>query len=349
MRDIICFGQGSLLEKYIKMLSRIYVIAYICDNDSSKWGKQYTSPNLPGTGINIISPDYLKEHIKDEIVFITSSYYDEIFHQLKSMGITNVYVLGGGIQYIQFKHQRMLLSYIQNGIRERERSTYTPDNPDVNRVYINWSNIFAPDSWRINTALGRVTYESKIFDYGFGCGTSVLNFLLSGYDNAYGVDIDKEKYEYVMQLIDDLSLPQEWKEHFILYNGEKTDFDDNEFDYISSFMVLEHVADCQNYINEMLRVLKKGGYINLKCPDYDCTFEPHFMIEFNKPLRGNREEFYELVQKSGKNAEIARTINFINKQDVYNMLRNSRYNLEITDLAEEKEEGGDTDLLIKKI
>lgn len=62
MENIICFGAGSFLEKYIKVFSNIYNISYICDNDSSKWGKKYTFESLSDVcEIDIISSVQLQK------------------------------------------------------------------------------------------------------------------------------------------------------------------------------------------------------------------------------------------------------------------------------------------------
>lgn len=263
------------------------------------------------------------------------------------MGIHTFYVIPSEVDNICYKHQNMLWKYIKDSlksiIKDAERHPYDFET-HMKHTYKSWSNIFFAGSSKL---LPYICKESKILDYGFGCGTIVLNLLLLGYD-AYGIDIDAEKHAYVIQLIDDLYFPSEWKEHFIVYDGKTICFDSSEFDFVFCDYVLEHVANCSESLNEMLRVCKKNGCIQLNCPNYDFTYEPHFFLDLKKPIRGNKAEFCELVKANGGNEEYVDTLNFINTQDVYDMLDKLDYQLEITDCRKGEEVLKDISLLIRK-
>jgi ubiquinone/menaquinone biosynthesis C-methylase UbiE len=41
---------------------------------------------------------------------------------------------------------------------------------------------------------------------------------------------------------------------------EKTRFQNNTFDFVTSLSVIEHGINIQNYFKEMNRIIKKGGY-----------------------------------------------------------------------------------------
>jgi phosphatidylethanolamine/phosphatidyl-N-methylethanolamine N-methyltransferase len=53
---------------------------------------------------------------------------------------------------------------------------------------------------------------------------------------------------------------------FNLYDGKKIDYDENTFDRIIISHTLEHIIDPENFINEMLRVLKPGCFISIALP-----------------------------------------------------------------------------------
>jgi len=188
--------------------------------------------------------------------------------------------------------------------------------------------------------------EKKVLDYGFGCGTLILNLLLNNID-AYGVDIDVDKAKFVSEKIDELDYPQEYKKHFIVYNGDRTSFSDNEFDVVFCDYVLEHVYDCENSIREMYRVCKVGGYIHIACPNYDSSFEEHYLIDFEKPLRGNKEEFKKFISQKGGNNELIDDLNFINLEDVI-LILNKLGNVEIINLNTQNKLKR-IDLLIRKL
>ena len=50
---------------------------------------------------------------------------------------------------------------------------------------------------------------------------------------------------------------------------EKIPFEDNEFDFVMCFEVLEHISNPYHAIKEMKRVCKNDSYIHISVPDYD--------------------------------------------------------------------------------
>lgn len=48
---------------------------------------------------------------------------------------------------------------------------------------------------------------------------------------------------------------------------EKLGFKDNEFDVVTAFMILEHIVNPGNFINEIIRVSKNGGIILITIPN----------------------------------------------------------------------------------
>ena len=54
--------------------------------------------------------------------------------------------------------------------------------------------------------------------------------------------------------------------NFKTYDGKKLDFDDNCFDRIIISHTLEHILDFENFLNEMMRVLKKNSVISIASP-----------------------------------------------------------------------------------
>ena len=332
MRKVICFGAGKLLEKYFNILNNSAQILCICDNDPLKWGKEFICEGV-ASGIEIVSPSILDKLERDVQVLVTSSFCDEIANQLKKVGKYVYYVVGGGINHITYKHQEMLWNYIRESKKDviKDDKKYPVNVEDyMENVYRWWGNIYFHS--RVISMLPYLDKRTKILDYGCGCGTAVLNLLLLGFD-AYGIEIDTKKYAYIMQLIDDLLLPVEWKDHFKLYDGNEICFDDEYFEFVFSLQVLEHVSDCYMSVREMLRVCKKNGYLQLECPNYDSCYEKHFYIDFGKPLHGNKEEFCEHVKKIGGNEEYAQSLNFIDGMDVYNFVKESGYQTEMVDYS----------------
>src|SRR5262249_45091055 len=43
---------------------------------------------------------------------------------------------------------------------------------------------------------------------------------------------------------------------------------------------IEHVGSVQDCLQEMMRVLKPGGHLHIRAPDYRSFFEPHYRLPF---------------------------------------------------------------------
>lgn len=82
--QIICFGAGKCFDNNIEKILGICELKYVCDNDSTKWGKDL------GNGIECISPSELKgmKNILVVILIYSHSVAMIIARQLEEMGIT---------------------------------------------------------------------------------------------------------------------------------------------------------------------------------------------------------------------------------------------------------------------
>lgn len=93
-------------------------------------------------------------------------------------------------------------------------------------------------------------------------------------------------------------------------------FEDNSFDHLICIHVLEHIQDDQKAINEIYRVLKKGGKAILAVPTYgERTYEigglsaEQRLSEYGAKdhMRLNGLDFSEKLKKSGLSVELFST------------------------------------------
>jgi SAM-dependent methyltransferase len=104
--------------------------------------------------------------------------------------------------------------------------------------------------------------DTSAFVLDVGCNGSPMLPLLSrlGFINLYGCDLFLE--EGIPSTIEmyktfDISIQ----------DLEKTEFQNNTFDFVTSLSVIEHGINIQNYFKEMNRILKKDGLL-LTSTDY---------------------------------------------------------------------------------
>jgi sugar phosphate isomerase/epimerase len=81
-KAIVLFGAGNMCRNYMKCYGEKYPPIFTCDNNPKLWGSDFY-------GLEVKSPEALKEIPSDWGIFICNIYYREIEQQLKDMGIKN--------------------------------------------------------------------------------------------------------------------------------------------------------------------------------------------------------------------------------------------------------------------
>lgn len=99
-----------------------------------------------------------------------------------------------------------------------------------------------------------------------GCGTGAFIEPLKDLGEAAGIDISPEAIKFCkkrgltnVNLGDATSLP----------------YPDNRFDLVTALDVLEHIQDDQKAINEIYRVLKRGGMTLITAPAFNFLWSSH--------------------------------------------------------------------------
>lgn len=78
----VLFGAGNMCRNYMKCYGEQYPPLYTCDNNKDLWGTMFC-------GLEVKSPESLRQLPEDCAVFICNIYYREIEQQLRTMGILN--------------------------------------------------------------------------------------------------------------------------------------------------------------------------------------------------------------------------------------------------------------------
>ncbi|MHB9111382.1 MAG: class I SAM-dependent methyltransferase [Thermoleophilia bacterium] len=135
----------------------------------------------------------------------------------------------------------------------------------------------------------------------FGCGTGELTTLMNclGY-SAVGVDVHETHLKLARILAEENGLPDST---FVLSSEQCLPFDDNSFDIITLFVVLEHLND--NVMNQILpeiwRVCRGVVYIlvpnKLQLTDNHTglafvPWMPHWIASAYIKLRGKKYQYY---------------------------------------------------------
>ena len=98
------------------------------------------------------------------------------------------------------------------------------------------------------------TNNKNILEIGVGLGADHQQLAMSGL-NMYGIDLTERAINYTKERLKLFSL----KSVLIVSDAENLPFENEKFDYIYSWGVIHHSPNTPKAVNEIYRVLKKGG------------------------------------------------------------------------------------------
>lgn len=170
--------------------------------------------------------------------------------------------------------------------------------------------------------------DKKVLIVGSGWGGACVAAKNLGAEEVIGIDIDDEANE-----IANLRMRLERYKEICLHGAaENVPFDDNSFDYVHCFTVLEHVSDVKKSLSEMIRVTKRGGYVFIHAPNYLRPIERHYKIPYI-PLMPKRlaKTYLRLLRRP---PEFIDSINYIWPSRVRKLLSDIN-DVEINEIADE--------------
>jgi SAM-dependent methyltransferase len=136
----------------------------------------------------------------------------------------------------------------------------------------------ASDSWRAIFSLLERNDGASLLDLGCGDGSSTMLVAERiGASKVYGIDLDEEnvmraRERGVLAYSSDLN--------------EKFPFEDESIDVVFANQVIEHLIDVDNFVSEIYRVLKRGGYAII-CTENLASWHNIFALLLgNQPYSG---------------------------------------------------------------
>jgi len=171
------------------------------------------------------------------------------------------------------------MDFLKEKLRESGRTYFFNriDEQRIEMISAAWMNDGENSRHRFVDIEKYLPGARRVLDMGSGCGTFVFYGLLNGYD-AYGLDCEPWKTEFLGMKAEEHRYPGEWLERFCFGVGERLPFRESSFDCVSTYQTLEHVQDVRDCLSEMVRVTRPGGGIHIRCPDYRTTYEGHYLL-----------------------------------------------------------------------
>jgi len=163
---------------------------------------------------------------------------------------------------------------------------------------------------RINRERGKAVIEKldglipirnkTVLDIGCGWGEFTFEATQKG-ANAYGIEPDSELLEISVLLLGKQS-------RFVKARAEALPFREEKFDIVICNSVIEHVKDISVSLEEMIRVLRKGGYLYLLAPNYLYPYEGHYKTRWIPLLPKPLAKIY--LRLIGRNPKFIQHINY---------------------------------------
>lgn len=149
-------------------------------------------------------------------------------------------------------------------------------NNDGIKTYSMWQYEKGEDT--IRNYLGYTDKDSMlkdktVLDIGCGAGGKSLYYVSSGATHVYGVDVVESYKEESENLAEELGLADKFT--FICADAKNLPFPDNSFDTIIMNDAMEHVAEPEEVLKEVLRVLNKKGKLYVNFPPYNHPYGAH--------------------------------------------------------------------------
>jgi ubiquinone/menaquinone biosynthesis C-methylase UbiE len=212
-----------------------------------------------------------------------------------------------------------LKNFLHANVLREYRDWYgVGDGPWVKRAVENYFDDARNYDRRWHVIPARRPQVGRILDVAAGCGTFTLHGLNRGYD-VVGIEPEAWKHVYYARKIELSGYDPAYRGRMIAAVGEALPFADASFDLVTTFQTLEHVADVEKCISEMLRVLRPGGVLYLRAPDYNCFFEPHYQLPFLPKM--NRAWAEKYLRWLGRPVAGLRGLQWTTERDTLAILR----------------------------
>lgn len=165
----------------------------------------------------------------------------------------------------------------------------------------------------------QVPQGGRVLDIGCGFGAFVISARRLGLE-AVGVEIAPFEVEYAKRRLEREMPGLEATSIYFQGDGHKVPFEDQSFDAVTLWNVLEHVPDGKRLLQEVTRVLKPTGIVFIICPNYAAfRQEAHYIIPWWPLLprklasvylrmRGRNPRFFETSIFYRTNWEILRVL-----------------------------------------
>jgi ubiquinone/menaquinone biosynthesis C-methylase UbiE len=204
-------------------------------------------------------------------------------------------------------------SFLRTNVEHELKSQFGVSDAWVEQVSQQWFDDDNNYDGRWPFLEKQLATSGRLLDIAAGCGTFLLYGLRRGYD-VYGIEPESWKRAYFSQKVAAAGHPSEWVHRLVDGVGEHLPWPDQTFDVVTSYQTLEHVSSVAQCLSEMFRVLRPGGSLHVRAPDYRSFYEPHYRLPFLPRMNRRLAALY--LRALGRPTAALATLNWITEEEI---------------------------------
>lgn len=225
--------------------------------------------------------------------------------------------------------------FLRSQLHKEAVTQYGLDDVEwLDRVTNNWFNDHDNYDGRWATIRARMPAVGRVLDMAAGCGTFLAYGLHAGHD-VWGIEPEAWKVEYFGKKVASSGYPSWYRSRLVRACGESLPFKAQTFDVVTTYQTLEHVDDVARCLAEFIRVLKPGGALYIKAPDYRAFFEPHYRVPMLPQMNKRFASWY--LRMLGRPLAGLKSLNWTTEGEIIGLIRKhlgGRAQIERTNEAE---------------
>ena len=171
----------------------------------------------------------------------------------------------------------------ENNIKKYYDGRYE-SNYMMNDDFTTWSHQ-GIELYRVKDVLSHIPYQdiTSVLDYGCGQG-GWIEVLKNSFTAAKitGIDISEKAIEKARARYENCK--------FFSFNGKKAPIDDNSFDLVFTYHVIEHVYDIESVVHDISRIVRPGGHI---CTILPCGNPGSFEEKVTNLIKNGKEKSFD--------------------------------------------------------
>ena len=156
-------------------------------------------------------------------------------------------------------------------------SLISMERPELIELFLTYQNEAIAARRFLDSNLTELVPGAEILEVGGGILALAIQLASEGFKVTTVEPIGEgfTGISLIMEIFSEIARIEDM--HFTLIKSPIEDCTfENEFDFIFSINVMEHLEQPFLVLNQIQRILKPGGKYRFFCPNYDFPYEPHF-------------------------------------------------------------------------